>query len=274
MLVDMLSWAFDNPAPAYYLLICGKKDFSFALKQFSMRGYDILLAHPANPSDALFPGAKSVWHWTSLLSGGLPIASGELNRNRLQVQPQGAVRMHQNAFPFPNLFRPPRNCDMLEIDSFNDHLRRQRNIENNERQNVSTFKNRIEEDYQPPSEYRSVCIALHHLKEEKMIPTKENIREFIRYGDQADLNFDVEEVLNFELEHGIIVNQNLGELSLYLPRNWYLWECVNPEGGREDQYSKATWDFIESFLSSSDGRIQMIISECRLFLSPFSLCAF
>ncbi|XP_074351738.1 uncharacterized protein LOC141690881 [Apium graveolens] len=233
MLVDMLSWAIDNPAPAYYLLICGKKDFSFALQQFSMRGYDILLAHPANLCDALFPSAKSVWNWTSLLSGDFPIASGESHPKRLLGQAQGAVRMNRNAFPIPILFTPNRNSDINE------------------------------EECQPPSKYKSVSVALHYLKEEKMIPTKENIQDFIRYGDRGDRNFDVEEALNYELKHDMIESQNLGDLSLYLPRNGYLWECVNPEGGREDQYSKATWDFIESFLSSSDGRIEMTISECR-----------
>ncbi|KAK1354417.1 hypothetical protein POM88_047673 [Heracleum sosnowskyi] len=61
----------------------------------------------------------------------------------------------------------------------------------------------------------------------------------------------------------MIVTQNLGDLPLYLPKNCYLWECVNPEDGHEDHYSKATWDLVHDFLSFFDGRIEIILSECR-----------
>ncbi|KAK8982120.1 hypothetical protein V6N11_037297 [Hibiscus sabdariffa] len=44
ILVDMLFWAVDNPAPANYLLISGDRDFSNALHQLRMRRYNILLA--------------------------------------------------------------------------------------------------------------------------------------------------------------------------------------------------------------------------------------
>ena len=42
ILVDMLFWAVDNPAPANYLLISGDRDFSNALHQLRMRRYNIL----------------------------------------------------------------------------------------------------------------------------------------------------------------------------------------------------------------------------------------
>lgn len=167
-------------------------------------------------------------------------ASGEFYTIRLHCEARDAIRMNQTTIRIPILFPPARNSDMLEnIDSFNDHLKRQRNIKYNERQKVSMFKNKKvfmfrngnEEECQPLSEYNrtSVCIILHYLKEEKMIPTKENIQDFIRYGDQGDRSFDVEEVLKIELEHDMIVTQNLGDLSLYLPGNWYLCYCVNCE---------------------------------------------
>ncbi|KAL8544775.1 hypothetical protein ACS0TY_005119 [Phlomoides rotata] len=73
ILVDMLFWAVDNPAPANYLLISGDRDFSNALHQLRLRRYNILVAHPLRPSAALVAAANCVWQWTSLISGGLPV---------------------------------------------------------------------------------------------------------------------------------------------------------------------------------------------------------
>ncbi|OVA16659.1 NYN domain [Macleaya cordata] len=77
ILVDMLFWAVDNPAPANYLLISGDRDFSNALHQLRMRRYNILIAQPQNASAPLLAAAKSVWLWTSLLAGGPPLKNGE-----------------------------------------------------------------------------------------------------------------------------------------------------------------------------------------------------
>ncbi|KAM0947551.1 putative NYN domain, limkain-b1-type, meiosis regulator and mRNA stability factor 1 [Dioscorea sansibarensis] len=73
ILVDMLFWAVDNPPPANFLLISGDRDFSNALHQLRMRRYNVLLAQPANVSPALVAAAKTVWLWTSLVSGGPPL---------------------------------------------------------------------------------------------------------------------------------------------------------------------------------------------------------
>uniref|UniRef100_A0A6N2KLN9 NYN domain-containing protein n=1 Tax=Salix viminalis TaxID=40686 RepID=A0A6N2KLN9_SALVM len=80
ILVDMLFWAVDNPAPANYLLISGDRDFSNALHQLRMRRYNILLAQPKTASAPLVAAAKSVWFWTSLLAGGRPLVEGELQQ--------------------------------------------------------------------------------------------------------------------------------------------------------------------------------------------------
>ncbi|QCE07226.1 hypothetical protein DEO72_LG9g2243 [Vigna unguiculata] len=77
ILVDMLFWAVDNPAPANYLLISGDRDFSNALHQLRLRRYNILLAQPQKASAPLVAAAKSVWLWTSLLAGGPPFTKGE-----------------------------------------------------------------------------------------------------------------------------------------------------------------------------------------------------
>ncbi|KAL1350843.1 hypothetical protein HN51_014835 [Arachis hypogaea] len=76
ILVDMLFWAVDNPAPANYLLISGDRDFSNALHQLRMRRYNILLAQPLKASVSLTAAARSVWLWTSLSAGGPPLSSG------------------------------------------------------------------------------------------------------------------------------------------------------------------------------------------------------
>ncbi|PIA37938.1 hypothetical protein AQUCO_02900056v1 [Aquilegia coerulea] len=80
ILVDMLFWAVDNPAPANYLLISGDSEFSYALYQLRMRRYNILLAQPQSASAALVAAAKSVWLWTSILAGGPPLSSRELSQ--------------------------------------------------------------------------------------------------------------------------------------------------------------------------------------------------
>ncbi|XP_071725472.1 uncharacterized protein [Rutidosis leptorrhynchoides] len=77
ILVDMLFWAVDNPAPGNYLLISGDRDFSNALHQLRMRKYNILLAQPHKASVSLLAAAKSVWLWTSLLAGGPPLSNVE-----------------------------------------------------------------------------------------------------------------------------------------------------------------------------------------------------
>ncbi|KAL0541736.1 hypothetical protein IC582_021791 [Cucumis melo] len=77
ILVDMLFWAVDNPAPANYLLISGDRDFSNALHQLRMRRYNILLAQPQKASAPLVAAAKSVWLWMSLVAGGPPMSSTE-----------------------------------------------------------------------------------------------------------------------------------------------------------------------------------------------------
>ncbi|KFK27887.1 hypothetical protein AALP_AA8G442400 [Arabis alpina] len=80
ILVDMLLWAIDNPAPANYMLISGDRDFSYALHQLRMRRYNILLAQPLQASVPLVAAARNVWLWTSLASGGPPLTSAESSR--------------------------------------------------------------------------------------------------------------------------------------------------------------------------------------------------
>ncbi|CAD5326523.1 unnamed protein product [Arabidopsis thaliana] len=77
ILVDMLFWALDNPAPANFMLISGDRDFSNALHGLRMRRYNVLLAQPLKASVPLVHAAKTVWLWTSLSAGGIPLTRAE-----------------------------------------------------------------------------------------------------------------------------------------------------------------------------------------------------
>ncbi|MCL7040926.1 hypothetical protein MKW94_027700 [Papaver nudicaule] len=109
ILVDMLFWAVDNPAPANYLLISGDRDFSNALHQLRMRRYNILLAQPPSASAPLVAAAKSVWLWSVLLAGGSPLPNK--GRDTLLLRPVsdsislGNQKISSNATPFDNNYK-------------------------------------------------------------------------------------------------------------------------------------------------------------------------
>ena len=100
ILVDMLFWAVDNPAPANYLLISGDRDFSSALHQLRLRRYNILLAQPLQASAPLIAAARSVWLWTSLSAGGPPLPSGDLSNTAVGNLSFSSERV-QNPLPEP-----------------------------------------------------------------------------------------------------------------------------------------------------------------------------
>ncbi|KAK7392122.1 hypothetical protein VNO78_20550 [Psophocarpus tetragonolobus] len=104
ILVDMLFWAVDNPAPANYLLISGDRDFSNALHQLRLRRYNILLAQPQKASAPLVAAAKNVWLWTSLLAGGPPLMGGEsqqFGNNNIQSSSDTLTVPVSNALQIP-----------------------------------------------------------------------------------------------------------------------------------------------------------------------------
>ncbi|KAL6285018.1 hypothetical protein ACE6H2_009408 [Prunus campanulata] len=488
ILVDMLFWAVDNPAPANYLLISGDRDFSNALHQLRMRRYNILLAQPQKASAPLIAAAKSVWLWTSLSAGGPPLSSGESsqlangnhsynpempqysmpeafqinpppvyyeqpsmgnqkpstngrvgdtknkgksnrknpnqpNISRTSSVPVGNQDDKNNDYPYqsehtqakqfkkapheffgvsenlvstnrstPNFFpgnsdpsggngnnflgqqnqypppprlnnfhiqpnvgldtmfppnsqshgfrpipprpdglrfssAPPTNMpDMskLNVSEYShyaqnsqrfphrngDEFSRPRsseslnsgspyaphkghNLQSGQGFHQDSMNNRYPRgsDYLPsqsspavannipsngiwgtqgctPSEYVQgligvILLALNTLKVEKIMPTEANITDCIRYGDLKHRNTDVRKALDYAIEQHMVVKQSLGALQLYVGKNEQLWKCVNPIGGNLNQYPKATWDQIQNFLSSSDGRSAIMASQCR-----------
>ncbi|KAL1216226.1 hypothetical protein V5N11_018677 [Cardamine amara subsp. amara] len=102
ILVDMLFWALDNPAPANFMLISGDRDFSNALHGLRMRRYNILLAHPRKASVPLIQAATTTWLWTSLLTGGSPLSQGKGSQRVANAKTSGnATSSPQNQYPDP-----------------------------------------------------------------------------------------------------------------------------------------------------------------------------
>ncbi|KAL4556430.1 hypothetical protein LXL04_039082 [Taraxacum kok-saghyz] len=135
ILVDMLFWAVDNPAPCNYLLISGDRDFSNALHQLRMRKYNILLAQPNRASISLLAAAKSVWLWTSLLAGGPPIPNGEppapdnTYHHPVHIPVSELTQMHQHQ-PFDNHMYPnPQHFANMALPPPNYLTQLQRAIE-------------------------------------------------------------------------------------------------------------------------------------------------
>ncbi|GMI66700.1 hypothetical protein like AT3G62200 [Hibiscus trionum] len=488
ILVDMLFWAVDNPAPANYLLISGDRDFSNALHQLRMRRYNILLAQPMKASAPLVAAAKSVWLWMSLSAGSPPLSSGESTKlanghnsfnpemlynpipemvqysQPMVFSSQSAALVNQNApnsgrigdskykgkytrkipnqpsvsrassmpattiqekmnngYPYqpeysqamsfkkapheffggsepavsaskstPNFF--PSNHDFPGSNNGNfmgngilqnhhPHSLRPNNLPlqsasaqdkllppntqnhgfrplppsaegarylappnmpdigklnisqpSTHAQNPSSFTHQNGKEFKtnsieplpyqgvlnvlqkshvlhngqasqqasnrypcgpefpppssslisssssngswgaqgcsPPSEYVQgligvILLALNTLKIEKIMPTEANITDCIRYGDPKHCNTDVKKALDSAVEQHMVLKQSLGAVQLYVGRNEKLWKCVNPIGGNPNQYSKATWDGIQIFLSSPAGRSAMMASQCR-----------
>ncbi|CAJ1872638.1 unnamed protein product [Sphenostylis stenocarpa] len=87
ILVDMLIWALDNPAPVNYLIISGDINLSTALHKLNLRSYNILLVHPPQVSPSLFAAAKVVWRWTILSAGGGPLYVVDSNSASASVKP-------------------------------------------------------------------------------------------------------------------------------------------------------------------------------------------
>ncbi|KAK6159741.1 hypothetical protein DH2020_003122 [Rehmannia glutinosa] len=119
-----------------------------------------------------------------------------------------------------------------------------------------------------PSEYiygliGVVLLALDTLRNEKIVPTEENMADCIRYGEPTHRDTDVKKALSYALEQQLVVQHQLGTLQWYVGKNDKLWQCVSPMGGNIKQYSKSTWDEIQKFLSSSDGRSAILGTQCR-----------
>nr|VDD58063.1 unnamed protein product [Brassica oleracea] len=111
ILVNMFCWALDNPAPANFMLISGDRDFSDALHQLRLRRYNVLLAQPRKASVPLVHAARTVWLWTSLSAGGMPLSKSESLQLIANAPTQECVPSSQpqdsNKFKAKYLPKPP-----------------------------------------------------------------------------------------------------------------------------------------------------------------------
>lgn len=107
----MFCWALDNPAPANFMLISGDRDFSDALHQLRLRRYNVLLAQPRKASVPLVHAARTVWLWTSLSAGGMPLSKSESLQLIANAPTQECVPSSQpqdsNKFKAKYLPKPP-----------------------------------------------------------------------------------------------------------------------------------------------------------------------
>ncbi|KAI0948335.1 hypothetical protein AcW1_005575 [Taiwanofungus camphoratus] len=63
MIVDMMAYAIDTPAPATIVLISGDRDFAYAVSVLSLRRYRVILIAPSVAHDGLKGRADVVYHW-------------------------------------------------------------------------------------------------------------------------------------------------------------------------------------------------------------------
>ncbi|CAI9769308.1 unnamed protein product [Fraxinus pennsylvanica] len=311
ILVDMLFWAVDNPAPANYLLISGDRDFSNALHQLRMRRYNILLAQLQIASAPLLAAAKSVWLWTSLSAGGPPLTNDDsaetLNNgyghlsgsdsDSFQVPVINSVHANQ---PGDSSHGSPQlgNQKFSNMGSGNEVKHEGKQIRKNtsphkgynaqknppfyQEAQINGYPRGSQEIPPPPfgmettnmsgnglwgtpepSDYIQgltgvILLALNTLKNEKILPTEENIVDCIRYEDPRHRNTDVKKALMSAVEQQMVAQRKPGSLQLYIKMDEKLWQCVNAK-----QYPKATWDKIQKFLSSAAGRSAILRTQCR-----------
>ncbi|KAJ0246437.1 putative endonuclease or glycosyl hydrolase [Hirschfeldia incana] len=133
ILVNMFCWALDNPAPANFMLISGDRDFSDALHQLRLRRYNVLLAQPRKASVPLVHAARTVWLWTSLSAGGMPLSKSEslqLIANAMPMvqecvpPPPSQQPQDSNKFKVKNLPKPLNN---QQPPAPNNYQRQQQN---------------------------------------------------------------------------------------------------------------------------------------------------
>ncbi|KAK9747560.1 hypothetical protein RND81_02G000700 [Saponaria officinalis] len=120
----------------------------------------------------------------------------------------------------------------------------------------------------PSSEYEQglaglVLLALDYLRNEMITPTEANISDCIRFGDPRHRNTDVNKALECAIKQSMVEIQTMGQVQLYLLKNQpRVWSCVNPMGGNPNEFPKATWDKVQNFLASSNGRSAITASVC------------
>ncbi|WJX79914.1 hypothetical protein P8452_62986 [Trifolium repens] len=168
ILVDMLLWAVDNPAPANYLLISGDRDFSNALHQLRMRRYNVLLAQPFCASAPLTAAAKFVWSWPVLIAGGPP-------RNNLTNQNPNFSNKLIYQPKLPNSIQESVQIQKPESDDNNNN----NNSINNDNSVINAEQSKSSKLFRFPHQF-------FKNNDTTMIPTGTNLKN--NAGSSHDLN--------------------------------------------------------------------------------------
>ncbi|CAH9133864.1 unnamed protein product [Cuscuta epithymum] len=291
----MLFWAVDNPPPANYLLISGDRDFSNALHQLRMRRYNILLAQPQKASPALVAAAKSVWLWTSLISGAPPLTNTELKQLAVQVGISTHLNQSSNTFRESPHHSNQKFINMgkgSDVNSMGKQIRRNTYLPSsmprtsnatvqyqwypksfNDSQDLSSAAPNSgiipSSGVQPaPNISNPVSSSINVLNTPKQyqssptMPITPNVPPAPPKGPDYR-NIDVKKALEIALKNQIVVMQNLGSLELYVRKNGKLWKCVNPLDGNPEDYSTEIWDKVHEFMSSSTGKSALSATQSR-----------
>lgn len=166
ILVDMLFWAVDNPAPANYMLISGDRDFSNALHQLRLRRYNVLLARPAQHVSApLIGAAKSIWLWANLARGEPAL------QNSLQDSEQTEKKANSNT-----LENVPKTEPLEKMHSFSE----------------LNFKSAVSEGMPGVSTSNTTCYSM-----------ESNFQEAVHFQPKLSNHIPVAEHPNGQEQHGI-----------------------------------------------------------------------
>lgn len=94
MIVDMLTYAIDNPAPATIVLISGDRDFVYAVSVLRLRKYRVVLVAPHCAHASLKSQASAVLNWETDIMGKTSPRSGtsEASNNASDDAPQRSPR--------------------------------------------------------------------------------------------------------------------------------------------------------------------------------------
>lgn len=89
MIVDILLWALDNPAPSNLMVISEtisqETELSSLLQHLESKGYNILVAHAEEAASPVLPPACLEWRLDSLFSGGNPMNRTNYSRDVLNM---------------------------------------------------------------------------------------------------------------------------------------------------------------------------------------------
>ncbi|KAH9951356.1 NYN domain-containing protein [Amylocystis lapponica] len=101
MIVDMLTYAIDTPAPATIILISGDRDFVYAVSVLRFRRYRVVLLAPGKTHASLKAQASEVLHWDVDVLGKEPVSArcGLQSTPRAPDEPPSNLHRRNSSVP-------------------------------------------------------------------------------------------------------------------------------------------------------------------------------